>query len=90
MSGLVESALTTSISGDLEEDLAFNTFEPGKKVNKQRVNEMNSHDAAREYYIGLSTFSLVQQTIQSKSLWMRFFPPYVLKVAVSVSDGSGI
>ena len=50
MSGLVESALTTSISGDLEKDLAFSTFEPGKKVNKhQRVNEMNSHDAAREY-----------------------------------------
>ena len=35
MSGLVESALTTSISGDLEEDLVFSTFEPEKKVNKQ-------------------------------------------------------
>ena len=40
VSGLVESALTTSISGDLEEDLAFSTFEPGKK-SKQTESQRN-------------------------------------------------
>ena len=40
VSGLVESALTTSISGDLEEDLAFSTFEPEKK-SKQTESQRN-------------------------------------------------